>query len=188
MRLFIAIPLSDPFRNHLARVQQALRPAVGTHGTNWTKPSNLHLTLKFLGEVPDERVTEVCDALGAIRSSGPVELLAENLLCFPPNGPIRIVGAGLRPTPPLQQLVEQIELACEPLGFPLEGRAFRPHITLARARKPLPGRLRRDLADAAIDLWPGPAMPADRFVLMESQLSSSGPAYTPAATFYINLP
>jgi RNA 2',3'-cyclic 3'-phosphodiesterase len=180
MRLFLAIELSDPFRQHLARVQEGLGAVTKT---GWTRPQNLHLTLKFLGEVPDERVGELCEGLRAVVAAGPIRLQAEQLLCFPSNGPVRIISAGLRGTPELADLVERIESACEPLGFGRERRLYRPHITLGRARSPLPGALRRRLADACAGRWPGPEMAAGEFILMASELSHHGSRYTRAATF-----
>jgi 2'-5' RNA ligase len=183
MRLFLAIELSDETRRHLAGVQEHLRGLL--RNVSWTKPENLHLTLKFLDEVPDDQVKAVCDALSAIPPVGPFPLAADGLTCFPPHGAARIITAGMQTPPPLQELVNHIEATCKPLGFPLEGRAYRAHVTLARARTPLPPPLRQAMEQAAHSLWPGPETLVEEFILMQSQLKREGAIYTPAARFLI---
>lgn len=159
-----------------------LRPVA--RGVSWTRGENLHLTLKFLGEVADEQVKPLCDELRAIVRPGPIEMWAEGLVCFPECGSIRIIGAGLAgPTAALLELVERIEEACARQEFPRERRAYTPHLTLARAKIPLPGGLRGKLAEAVKDHFPGPVMSTSQFVLMQSVLKPAGAEYTPAARF-----
>ncbi|MCY2952085.1 MAG: hypothetical protein NTU53_08920, partial [Planctomycetota bacterium] len=81
------------------------------------------------------------------------------------------------------QLVSQIESTCHSLGHPIEPRPNTAHITLARARNPLPTPLRKSLQDFAHSLFPGPTMSATEYVLMQSDLTPKGPIYTPAAHF-----
>jgi 2'-5' RNA ligase len=139
--------------------------------------------------VDDSRVAGLCDSLKGIRADGAIALAADHLLCFPPRGGIRIIGAGVsNPPPELMQLVDRIETVCGVCGFVRENRPYRAHITLARAHKPLPPDLRPQLEEAVKICWPGPSMAADQFVLMESRLSNRGAEYVPSARFYINLP
>jgi len=181
MRLFLAIELPQDVRDHIVRLQNAIRSIV--RDLSFTRPDNLHITLKFLGEVADSAVKPLCDSLAAIPPSGPVQLQAAELTCFPERGPIRIVGAGLTAPPALTTLVTRIETACQSHGFPPEGRPYSAHITLARARNPLPPYLRNNMQAAAARLWPGPTMTATEYVLMQSDLTPKGPIYTPAAHF-----
>jgi RNA 2',3'-cyclic 3'-phosphodiesterase len=182
MRLFLAIELSDAARRHLVQLQQKLKPIAPA---SYTKPENLHLTLKFLGEVPDDRVKGICDALSAIPQVGSFDLAADHLVCFPEHKRIRIIAAGMPLPPQLCDLVNHIEDACATLGFAREDRPFSAHVTLARARQPLPTPLRPELANAAADAWPGPSFHIAQFVLMQSVLQRQGAEYVPAARIYI---
>lgn len=183
MRLFLAIELDVHFRQHLLQLQRTFHPLIPK--APLTKPDNLHLTLKFLGEVPDPAIAPLCDSLQPLRATSSISLIADQLVLFPDRGPIRIVGAGLTSPPPLLDLVSQIETACHTHGFPRETRPFRAHITLARPRMPLPPPLRPKLDDAANPAFPGPTMLIESITLMQSQLRPQGSLYTPVAHFVI---
>jgi 2'-5' RNA ligase len=182
MRLFLAIELAEPVRRHLVKLAERFRPIARA---SYVRPENLHLTLKFLGQVPDERVKEICDALELIPKAGPFELAVDRVECFPERGRVRVIGMGMVPPPQLLTLVNRIEATCKPLGFPLEGRPYTAHITLARAREPLQGSIRAQLVEAAKDLLPGPIMAVTQFVLMQSILKREVAEYTPAAHFAV---
>ena len=183
MRLFLAIELTDPVRRHLVRLQEKLRPLV--ENVSWTKAANLHLTLKFLGEVDDNKIKPLCDDLAAVPPSGQVELTPDRLTCFPERGMVRVIGAGLNTPLSLLQLVSHIESTCKSHGFRLEGRPYTSHITLARARDLVPAAMRKKLEETAAPLFPGPSMVAEQFTLVQSQLRREGAVYTPAAHFVI---
>src|SRR5512142_2782935 len=119
MRLFLAIEISDALRRNLAKLQEVFRPIAPA---SYVKPSNLHLTLKFLGEVPAERVKKICDELAAMPPVGPFDLTVDRITCFPERGRVRVIGAGMQTPPELTKLVEQIEDTCKQLGFRKEGR------------------------------------------------------------------
>ena len=183
MRLFLAIELPDDVRNHLLVARERLE--TGLPKIAYTKPSNLHLTLKFLGEVEKKRVDAIVESLSKI-STQRMELHAAGIDCFPARGPIRIVTAAMNGTlPPLRALVESIEQRCKFLGFEREQRAYKPHVTLGRARPVLSAKFRQLASDATIDLWPGPAFAPAEFVLMDSQLSPQGSTYSAVARFAI---
>ena len=187
MRLFVAIELSPSARAHLQRVQDALRPLAGR--TSFTKLENLHLTVKFLGEVPQQQVAELCEKLSSVPKPGEMDLAAGGLVCLPERGQVRILGAAI--TSPPQQLLRlqaDVETAATFFGFPRENRAYLPHITLGRVRDPLPGSMRPKLIQATAGIFPGPPAHIGHFVLMESRLSNAGAEYTPLARFDINVP
>src|SRR5438094_94787 len=155
MRLFLAIDLPEDVRDHLAGVRDALRPILPK--ASFAKIENLHVTLKFLGEVDEKKRGELVESLGKIRA-GPVSLAAEKVECFPNRGPVRIVTAALAGNvAPLRALQDSIEQRCKFLGFEREQRAFRPHVTLARARPVLPARFRREAEEATRAIFPGPS-------------------------------
>ena len=186
MRLFVAIELSSELRTHLVKMQEGVRAV--TADLSLTRPENLHLTLKFLGEVPDAQVPRVTDALAAIAPVGEFDLKDAGIVCFPEGGRVRVVSAAVESTSNLIELHQRIEGAMEAAGFPREGRAYHPHITLARARNALPPPMRGRLMAADDASKPRESMRVHDFVLMESRLHPKGAQYTPAARFYINLP
>jgi 2'-5' RNA ligase len=154
VRLFLAIELPDDVRSHLLVARQRLE--TGLPKIAYTKPQNLHLTLKFLGEVEKKRLDPIVESLAKI-SIQRMELHATGIDCFPARGPIRIVTAAMDGTlPPLRALVENIEQRCKFLGFEREQRAYKPHVTLGRARPVLSVKFRQLASDATVDLWPGP--------------------------------
>lgn len=192
MRLFLAIELSDATRRVLGRMSQAWREnwdeellALGTEcpPASWVRAENLHVTLKFLGEVPEREVPRICDALSAI-SILAMRLQPDRIACLPERGPVRIISVGMGgELEKVDDLFEGIEQACEPLGFVRERRTFRPHITLARLRSSLPSHVRGRLTDAGAKHLPGPEFVAAEFVLMQSQLHPKGARYIPLARF-----
>jgi len=183
MRLFLAIELPEDVRSHLVEVRRRLEGALPM--VSYTRAENLHLTLKFLGEVEPKKLAAITESIGMISTSR-IELSASGIDCFPNRGPIRIITAALDGTvKPLRALVESIEQRCKFLGFEREQRAYRPHVTMARARPVLSAKFRATAAEATSDLWPGPKFSPAEFVLMESKLSSEGSIYTAAARFPI---
>jgi RNA 2',3'-cyclic 3'-phosphodiesterase len=120
----------------------------------WVPPDGIHLTLKFLGDVADERLTELRAALAdAVRGARVVTLAVSCAGACPDAHRPRVFWAGVLPDPAIELLADRAARAFGPLGFPPEGRAFRPHLTLGRvARRARPG----DLAGA------GPALAALR--------------------------
>ena len=103
----------------------------------WPDPANLHLTLKFLGEVPDGDVPGVCEAARrAATRSAPFSFALRGLGCFPPKGPARIVWAGVEPQGDgLLECQKAVEDEMAELGFRREGRAYSPHLTIGRVRQ-----------------------------------------------------
>jgi 2'-5' RNA ligase len=185
MRLFTAIELPDPVREHLVAVRGELAKLVELGGAiSWVKPDNLHVTLKFLGDVPDERVNALCDALGRV-TIRPMRLVPSGMVYFPKRGPIRVIAVGLGgDVEQLQRVFSDIENACESLGFGREARAYTPHATLGRARITRRGGGVFGLRNLDVDhRFPGPMFGADAFTLMQSQLHPKGAIYTPAARF-----
>jgi 2'-5' RNA ligase len=183
VRLFLAIELPDDVRAHLAAVRQRLEPALP--GLAYTRSQNLHLTLKFLGDVDPKRVLDINQSIGRITVS-PIRLWAERMECFPARGPIRVVTAAMAgDLAPLRALVESIEQRCKFLGFEREQRAYKPHITIGRARPVLSPKFRQVAETEAQDLLPGPVCNPREFVLMHSQLNPAGSIYLQIAGFPI---
>lgn len=134
MRLFIALTPPPEVQRAVWEAFAPLRNR--TLPVKWVAADNVHLTLKFLGNVADERETEIIDALGpAVRGTRTITLVVRGAGAFPhPRSP-RVVWAGVEPDPALEMLADRIERACARLGLPPEGRPFRPHLTLGRAER-----------------------------------------------------
>ncbi len=145
MRLFVALTPPPDFQRV---VWEAFAPLRGRDlPVKWVAAENVHLTLKFLGNVAEGRKTEIIDALGpAVRGTRAITLVVREAGMFPNARAPRVVWAGVEPDPAIEMLADRIERACAALGFPTEGRPFRPHLTLGRARR---DARPRDWADMA---------------------------------------
>ena len=147
MRTFIALNLPLAERQLLHDATHPIRDAAA--GASWVAPENLHLTLKFLGSVDQPRVTELADRLRSVaRTHRPLALDIGGPGVFPNLRAPRIVWMGVAADARLELLHHDVERACEAAGFPVEGRAFRPHITLGRVKSPLDAATRRALGEA----------------------------------------
>lgn len=178
LRCFVAVALPDFARDAIAEAQESLRERV-PHGYRWERTQNLHLTLKFLGDVPAHQAPAVSDAcLRVAAQRSPGHLLAEKLDAFPnPKRPRVVVLTMTEADDVLSRIARDLEAEMEKLGFPREARAFRPHITIARARRDArPEDLTPHLA--RVELPPIGAIPVDEITLFESELSPRGATYT----------
>jgi len=193
MRLFIAIELPDPVRLKLAGLCRQWKENWGDDllglgrdypKPSWVGPENLHVTVKFLGEVGNSEVPKLCDTLCTVPSGRPMTLWPDRIECLPPNGPVRVICAGLMgDLDRFSDLYREIEQRCETIGFPAERRRFRPHITLARLRDWRPAYTRKALVDASAGALPAREFNASEFVLTQSLLHQSGTQYVPLARF-----
>ena len=143
-------------------------------------PGNIHLTLKFFGNVPDDEIEALARAArDAALETGPLQLQATGAGAFPnPTAP-RVVWLGLGgDLVPLTQLFYRLEKAYAALGYPPEGRAFNPHLTLGRVQSPANrDRLAKMLAKLPPADWP--PFEVKELILFQSVLSPQGSTYTP---------
>ena len=177
VRLFIAINLPSDVRR-LAHAAAAPLRSAAPH-VRWVAEENLHLTLKFLGDVPDETGATIADALrpaAARHRATALELTGFG--AFPNLRRPRVVWAGAVPDPRLELLHHDVEVACEALGFEVDGRPFRPHVTLGRIRVPAGGEDNWPLARAARSTRLHAACTVESVDLMRSELSPGGARYT----------
>lgn len=177
MRLFVAIELSDAIRSALSKAQAELAPTCD--GVRWIPSHQLHITVKFLGEVADRRVSEVAAAVAEAAAEGAAfDLEVAGCGCFPPRGPVRIVWAGGHErSGALVRCVEALENKLGALGFPKERRPFSPHTTIGRVREDRSGgRLRTVVEGHTLDAMRDSV---SAITLMSSVLSPKGPTYTP---------
>lgn len=174
-RAFVAVDVGP--RPSLVRRLDALR-ATGAD-LKVVPPGNLHVTLKFLGWVEDDRVPACVDAIrAAVAGERPFAMRVRGAGQFPPRGAGRVWWTDLEGAEPLARMAARLEDGFERLGFPREARPFAPHLTLARARSSAGAdRAARAMAAVPVD---EEVRVAD-VVLYRSDLARSGPTYTPVA-------
>jgi 2'-5' RNA ligase len=174
MRLFLAIDIPD-VRSSLSGLQSVLRSS--WPGWRWVRPEGIHLTVRFLGEVEtglDAASREAWRAAaGAVR---PFDIRLGRLGRFPKGGAARVLWVGIEEVGGggrLPALAESVEQAAREAGFEPEKRPFRPHLTLARAR-----RGERPRWAEGVEFERGKAVRVDHMILFSSQLHPAGARYT----------
>jgi RNA 2',3'-cyclic 3'-phosphodiesterase len=178
IRAFLALEVPDSLRPGLGQVQGELKRSGAE--VRWVPVGNIHLTLKFFGNVPDDEIgTLALAARDVAATAAPLELRLTGAGAFPnPRAP-RVVWVGLGgDVEPLTQLFYRLEKAFAVLGYPPEGRAFNPHLTLGRVKTPVNrDRLARMLAKLPPLDWP--PFEVKELILFQSVLSPQGSKYTP---------
>ena len=181
-RLFFAVDLSEEVRAGLALLGARLEHHL--IGARWVRPELMHVTVKFLGNTPDDQLGAVVEAGAAAVAGAPAcRLEVAGLGAFPKPGRPRIIWAGLKgDCGPLEQVVDRLESSLEELEFPRERRGFSPHVTLARAGRGqrLPSMV--DLIAKHGDWTVGP-FTVSHLTLFESELTRTGPIYTEVSRF-----
>ena len=176
MRLFLAINLTPEVRRDIASETASLRENVPELA--WVRDDLLHLTLKFLGEQPEEIVTRLQPALEAVAGRHRLLTMAlGGVGAFPNFRRARVVWLGVAQDPRLELLHHDVEVECEKLGFEIEGRPFRPHLTLARVRQPLAVERARELSRMAKRIEYQTEFVIHSIDLMRSDLTAEGPSY-----------
>ncbi len=177
MRLFAALPLPREVAGAIEALQAELRP-FAPRAVRFTRPTDIHCTLAFLGEVPADGVPPVIRALETAAVGPAFELKAEGTGVFPNRREPRVAWLGLGPVPPhLAALHRRVESALEPLGFPPETREYKPHLTLARIKDPHGLHTFVEKLEQAGRRSCG-SWRADSLVLYRSDLQPQGAVYT----------
>ena len=180
MRVFIAIDINEQIRKGLGDLQNELQSKVDIKkgDVKWVKPQNIHLTLKFLGEIEDEQLVDVCNVVQNVAGRHhSFELDVETVGSFGGRSARVLwvgIGRGGDCLLPLQKDVEQ-QLAAA--GWPPEARKFTGHLTLCRIRNPRAGAKLAAVTEEYRDFKLG-TMLADSVSVYQSQLTPTGPIYT----------
>jgi len=175
MRVFIAIPLPEELKSELAQVATVISQFGRMKSV---EPENMHMTLKFLGEVPDNRVDEVAEALQFVNETKKFEISLKGIGVFPKPEYVRVIWVGVTEgRGKVCELQKRVDETLKPLGHKKE-KKFHPHYTLARVRfvsdkKALGEYLKAREAD---DFG---SYTVEKIILMQSTLTPSGPAYKP---------
>jgi RNA 2',3'-cyclic 3'-phosphodiesterase len=176
MRLFLALELPPATADEIHAAVAAVRDE--EPGLAWVPASKLHLTLKFLGDGDEPRVAALaaaCDTIAARHK--PFEMLLAGVGAFPNFRRARVVWLGVESEPRLELLHHDVELAAADAGYEVDGRPFRPHITLARIREALPADRGRALARSARAISYSATVFVDRVTLFDSATDGSGARY-----------
>lgn len=179
VRVFVAVELEPQVREAIGR--EIARLAASNADVKWVEPGNLHLTLKFLGNVDRRKVPEILKALeGAARGTSPFPVRWRGLGLFPNRLRPKVVSAGLEDgegAEALRALAERVEEALSEIGFGRESRRFRTHVTLGRVKSPKGlKKLDEELLLAAGEAFGEQEVGA--VTLFMSELSREGPRYT----------
>uniref|UniRef100_C6E7Z2 RNA 2',3'-cyclic phosphodiesterase n=1 Tax=Geobacter sp. (strain M21) TaxID=443144 RepID=C6E7Z2_GEOSM len=164
-RLFVAIDLPEEIKASLSQLSCAVP------GARWVDPSQIHLTLRFIGDVDPQTVSRIKKVLSVVQFA-PFPLSVAGVGHFPPRGFPRVLWVGVEPRPELMALQQRIESALQRAGVSPEERPFSPHITLARLKETPPA------AVAALESshrgLAYPPFPATQYVLYSSVLTPKG--------------
>jgi len=194
MRIFIGIDLNPDVRTRIERFLEGVEGFAPD--ARWVRPESLHITLKFIGEQPTERVEGITERLRRVESSA-FEIRAGGYRFFPTAKAPRVFWIGIHAGPQLAELAGSIDMATAELGIPREERPYSPHLTLARAgagsRSGSPKWRKGDGSNAtfavlekrlaAMGELDFGTMTAREFILYQSQLSPGGSKYTKLQRF-----
>ena len=175
MRLFVALNLPKKERDRIYRASKVLREC--ELPVRWVDPEQFHVTLKFLGEVSEDRMGGITEALDHVATtSGALDLEVEGFGAFPTIRRPQVIWVGVEPSPALRCLKQDVEWALMACGFERETRAFHPHLTLGRADAQDGAGAFRGLDDKAANLIYQGQVKVRKLDLMRSQLSKRGSA------------
>jgi len=178
MRLFTAIELPPDVR----RTIYGWTHRGDGSDVKWVEEENLHVTLKFFGEVSEERVNELCASLKQIAPAGAPLLWPGPTNCFPNRGAVATIVMDVQgQVDRLERLYADVDSKARELGYRADRRPYCPHITLGRARPVLSPYSRAALSGKTMKTQH--QFIATEFVLMQSLLKPQGPQYIPLARF-----
>ncbi|WP_394837538.1 RNA 2',3'-cyclic phosphodiesterase [Pendulispora rubella] len=172
MRAFVALDLDPGTRARFAESLADLRASPSSRSLRCVDPEQMHLTVKFLGDISQEQADAVARAMQTLATEAAPRIHGATFTGFPQPGRARVLAFELTDDGRSARLASLVEDALAPLGFPRETRPFRPHVTLARCRQPIDART-FSVAPIALDAaWAG-------LTLYQSHLTPPPPRYEP---------
>ncbi len=190
MRLFVALDIPDEIRNKIGMFLEGVRGFAPD--VRWVAAESLHLTLKFIGEQPDDKLAAIKQALASLTGES-FDLNFRGTGFFPTAKSARVFWIGIEADERLARLAGAVDAALAPLGVEREQRAFSAHLTLARSGSGRPQRMKEDRLNPnfrrlqeRLAQMPAPdfgTMTAREFFLYESKLSPKGAQYTKVERF-----
>ena len=175
MRAFIALELSKGIKNELARCQEKLKKSGAD--VKWVKTCNIHLTLKFLGEIPEEKLSGIKKILDSLaEEQAPFEISLFKFGAFPNLDHPRVVWAGTdKGCSEAEGMADILSRELEKIGFPEEGRRFSAHLTVGRIRSDKNKESLKNLVDS-LEVRPE-SCDINEIILFKSTLTPDGPIY-----------
>ena len=177
-RTFVAIELPDQVRAQLQKHATEVREVVPEASASWSRPEKVHLTLKFFGNVPTEKLPLISDAASRVAKNHPsFQIRIGGTGVFPKPSRAQVLWIGVDdPSGRLSALQGRLEEEFASEGFAKEDRAYRPHLTVARIRKPEGARR---LAETHLQMrFKQTQITVNEFVVFRSELNSKGSRYT----------
>jgi 2'-5' RNA ligase len=180
VRLFVALIFPDEIKAALGSLIEDLRPR--GQGIKWVEPHNIHLTLKFIGEISEKKVDRIIDAIGEVLT-GRAKFEGHIARCgsFPNLRRPRVLWVGLDGAAPAVEMAKQLNHKLIPIGVKSEKKPLSPHLTLGRIKKPT------DLSELSAYMenlnFDGGSVILDKVALVKSTLTPSGPIYESVKVF-----
>ncbi len=173
IRTFIAVAVPDMIRQEIGELESSLK---GTGDVRWVRPESLHITLKFLGDVQEDRMESVFRAASVVSGHGAFMVSVSGLGRFPASGIARVLWVGIEQgAEELKDLAAALDGACASLGYSREKRPFSPHLTIGRVRS---SRQFGALETAMKSLhYAGASFPVSHIHVMKSDLHPAGALY-----------
>ena len=185
MRVFVAIDIPSDIRQRIRELIEVLQR--GAAPIRWSRADGMHITLKFIGEAPAEKVDRIRAVLQAVNPVAPVLIRIQGAGYFPSEHAPRVIWLGVQAGPGLAELSGYVEQDLVPLRVPKEDRPFAPHLTIGRLRTPAPIPAVRELLRQREPLDLG-SFTAREFFLYESQPAPGGSVYKKLARFPLSEP
>ena len=178
-RMFCAFELPESLRVRIKEHAERVREVVPDAAASWSRPENIHLTMKFFGNMDQANVAIVSDVLARVaKESAPIGIAVGGTGVFPRPSRPQVLWIGIDDrTGALAKLQKRVEDECAREGFPKEDRAFRPHLTIARIRN---SHNANHLSEAHLKLeFASVEVILNELVFFRSELSPKGSKYTP---------
>lgn len=181
IRAFIALDLPQPIQDCIEKESSRLQKLLSRETIRWTAIQNMHLTLKFLGNIPNHHVDFLKQMLTQIaKSHSAFDLQIGGIGSFPSGKLIRVLWLGIQPAPELTSLQRAVEAGASKLGYEKEARAFFPHLTVGRVKQNIHPNEMQKIRNAlqTFQLGKIPSARVDSAHLYQSDLHQDGSVYT----------
>ncbi len=187
IRAFIAFPLPEWITTLISDIQERLKPY--RLPVRWVKPENVHLTMKFLGDIPAAAIDGIGDTLkNTVQNFSPLTLFAKGLGVFPGIKNPRVLWVGIAgDLKLLSEIHVNLETNLEKNGFAKENRPFKSHLTLGRFKRDAHPANLFDILQSCSD-FSSESFDINELVLYQSELKPSGALYTKLRTAYLDGP
>ncbi len=174
-RLFAAIKVQPD--EQLISIYNSLKSALRHEKINWVSEKNIHITLKFFGETPEDKIDEICEVFADIATRHqPFNLTLENIGIFGSSYEPRVIWFGMAKSEAVEKLAEEVLLRLKTIGFEPDGQHFRPHLTVGRIRQVISKKQFQQTIDTFKNTFIQDIQ-VTGFELYESILKPQGPVY-----------